>query len=285
LYAYRLSEGVETMPEEARTNEPTSEDFGVSVDPATWVDPKETFPGIIEVSRKRWASDEYKKETEFRPAITDPLPQWDIRVRRLDAELVLPDGSKVPAIRYGGIDLKKYSAREQALVPISSRFPKEYWIANEWKRVFGKIEPTETLEGKYAMFDFYPSKSFGGSMPARNVLVPVSVLPPDYQYTGEVRLITVRERAETEGATEATTPSATEPELSADEAQTALLPYLVGKNRNDPASIITSLPPELRLAGILTSLATGDLIKDLQAAGTIEVATDGTISLTVVGEA
>src|SRR3989304_44466 len=125
------------MPEDEKVL--TSADLGVSIEPGTWVEPKQTFPGIVVVSRYRLASDEYKKATQFRPAIADPLPQWEFRVERLDARLLLPDGSQAPAIRYGGVDLRKWSNREQALVPISSAYAKEWFIVNESRKVFGKL--------------------------------------------------------------------------------------------------------------------------------------------------
>ena len=276
------------MPEEQKQEVPlTSEEFGVSIDPATWTDPKQTFPGTIEVSTYRWASDDYRKATEFRPAITDPVPQWDVRVRRLDAKLVLPDGQQADAIRYGGIDLKKWSNADEALVKISSRFAKEWFIVNQWKSVFGKIEPPDLLVGRKAMFDFFPSKGFGGPIPARNVLVPVTVLPPEYEYTGDVRLIVVRERAEA-GAEAAGTPEGQAAEapggaaslvLDDEEAKNRLVnEFLPGQNRNRLADIIQVLPPELRGQRILGELATGALIDELVAAGRIQVAPDGTIT-------
>ncbi len=185
-----------------------TDDFGVSIDPATWEDPKETFPGIVEVSTKRWASEKYLESKTFWEGfnpIGARLPQWDLRVRRLDALFVLPDGEQVPAFRYGGVDLKKWSNRERKFADLSSRYHKEWYIVSEWKRIFGRVEPPETLVGRMAMFDFYRSKSFpGSSMPSTNVLVPSSLLPPTYTFTGEVRLIQVpaREAEGTEAATE-----------------------------------------------------------------------------------
>lgn len=254
---------------------------GVSIDPATWEDPKQTFPGVVEVSHYRYASDEYRAATQFRSAIPDPLPQWDLRVRRLDAVLLLPDGSQVAAFRYGGIDLKKWVEREHRLVLVSSRFPKEWFIASEWKRVFGQVSPPENLVGRKAIFDFYPTKGFGGSMPARNVLVPVQVLPPDYEFTGETQIIPVREKGD-DGSTPATVSVApSDEDASASGTVPAsfdLVAFLTGKNRNDPATIISSLPVDLRQPGIVSGLATGSLIDALSKDGQISIADDGTIT-------
>jgi len=255
----------------------------VSIDPATWEEPKQTFPGLVVESQYRLADENYKKATQFRPAITEPLPQWSCRVKRLDAILELPDGSRADAIRYGGIDLKRWSREESRLVNISARYPKEFEISSEWKRVFGQTQPPEILQGRMAMFDFYPSKMYaGGRFAASNVLLPVSVLPPDYQYTGEVRVIKVPEKP-TDGAAGDGAPvpgPASGPALSEDQALDVLVAnVLPGQRANQVAAIIGSLPPELRsFNSIMEGLASGRLIPRLQSEGRITVATDGTIS-------
>ena len=229
------------MPEDEKVL--TSADLGVSIEPGTWAEPKQTFPGIVVISRYRLASDDYKKATQFRPAIADPLPQWEFRVERLDARLLLPDGSQAPAGRYGGVDLKKWSNRENALVAISSAYAKEWFIVSESKRVFGKLEPPDALVGKKAMFDFYPTKTFGGSIPSRNVLVPTELLPPDYEFKGEIQIIQVRARDGEEGGAEVAETTASVAQAATEPSDSEVLPYFAGKNAKDPAAIITALPP------------------------------------------
>ena len=269
------------MPEGEEGKALTSADLGVSIEPGTWVEPKQTFPGIVVVSRYRLASDKYKEATQFRPAIADDLPQWEFNIERLDAKLLLPDGSQAPAIRYGGIDLRKWSNRESTLVPISSAYAKEWFVVSENKRVFGKLEPPEALVGKKAVFDFFPTKSFGGSIPSRNVLVPTELLSPDYEFTGDVQIIQVRAREGDEArsddaSSDAGTPT---PAATPEPTDAEVLPHLAGKSTSDPAGIITALPAELRSAKVLNGIATGTLFEALKAAGKIAVADDGTISL------
>lgn len=269
----------------AMTEETTAlpPELDVNIDPASWEDPKETFPGVVEVSQKRFASAEYKAGKTFWEGF-DPdaheIPQWDIRVRRLDAVILLPDGQQVPAIRYGTIDLRKWSNRERKFVGLSSRYTKEWEIVNAWKKVFGKVEPPTALEGRKGMFEFFRSKSFAGSsMPAKNVLLPVSILLPDYEYDGEVTVFTARERP-----TEDTVVADATPETDVPNATTPLdieevIPFLKGANRNKVGDIVSNLPAELRQPQLISALATGTLFDELTEAGKIAVATDGTISL------
>jgi len=268
------------VTEETQATNP--DDFGVSIDPASWEDPKETFPGVVEVSEKRWASDKYKESKTFWEGFdpATPIPQWDLRVRRLDAVLVLPDGTQAPAVRYGTIDLKKWSNRDRKLVPLSSAYKKEWLIVNEWKRIFGKVEPPEVIVGKIAMFDFFRSKALpGSSMPATNVLLPVTVLPPDYTFDGEVRLFQVRERADDSTSETADESGVKEAAVITTIDPNAILPFINGKNRKDATGIITSLPEELRQPTLLSQIATGALFEQLASDKKIEIAPDGTISL------
>ena len=277
------------MPEDTKdTGIDIAKEFGITIDPASWEDPKQSFPGIVVESNYQLASAKYRAATTFRPEITDPLPQWHVKVLRFDARLVLPDGEQVDAYRYGGYDLKKYVQTRDgggSLVDISSRFRKEWFIGNAWKTIFGQIHPPELLIGKKAMFDFYPTKSFGTGMPSKNVLVPTLVLPPDYTFTGEIQLITVRSREDAEGAPvpEAEGPAAAPPLTTLADEDTALeriiTEFLPRANSKALAAIIQALPAELHVPKLLADLATGKLITRLVEAGRIDVAPDGTISL------
>ena len=274
---------------EATSDIDIAKQFGITIDPATWEDPKQTFPGIVVESNYQLASDKYRAATKFRPAIEEDLPQWHVKVQRLDARLVLPDGEQIDAYRYGGIDLKKYVSQRDGggmMVNISSRFRKEWFIVSEWKRVFAQTQPPEILIGRKAMFDFYPSKAFGGPMPATNVLVPVSILLPDYEFDGEIQLITVRARDDAaagptlDADAEDVPGDGPTPTLSREDAlERIITEVLPGKNVKNAAAIIMALPKELNIPVLLSELATGKLFETLTAAGRIEVAPDGTISV------
>ena len=267
------------MAEETTVDQAEFEGF--SIDPSTWVEPTQEFPGQVKVSRYKWANDAYKAATPFRPQITEPLPQWDLQVKRLDASLLLPDGSKADAIRYGGIDLKKYSKRVGGLVPISAVNAKEYFIMESWKGIAGTIEPPTRLEQMNFMFTLHLSKKFGGPTPSKNVLVPTSVLPPDYTYDGEVQVFQVQAReGDSQGDQGPTESSAPTTLLGEDEAWDKLADILVGTNANETAKLLQGLPAEMRLPPIMSGLATDKAVKRLVDEGLLYVQADGTIQLT-----
>ena len=245
-------------------------DIGVSIDPATWKEPVQTFPGIIEASEYRWASDDYKKETEFRPRIDEQLPQWHLVVVRMDAVLITSDGEEVPARRYGGIDLRKYSKAEGGLVDINPRHAKEHFIMTEWKKVALEIEPPDPLVGRKFIFNYWQTKAFGRNV-GRNVLVPVQVLSPDYEYDGEIQRIQLppRENVEEGEVTAGTTPP------TEDTLEAALIEALKGKTKDDHQEILSSLPEWARTTSIVTGVATGSLIDKLVEEGKVSVSGDG----------
>jgi hypothetical protein len=256
---------------------------GISIDPATWEDPKQTFPGEIITSEFRLATEEYRAETEYRPAIAEDLPQWDLRIKRLDAVRVELDGSHADVVYYGGIDMVRHNARVNegrgGLVPISSRYPKEWEITNAHKKVFGTVQPPAVLVGKLAMFDFYQTKAYG-TVTAKRVLLPVSVLPPDWTFDGERIVFTARERDEDapvdsgEGAPSAGGSVNLLPETEA----LALIPAAInGQKKDDVAGVIAAIPQHARLPNIVNGVATQELFKELEAAGEITINGDGVI--------
>ncbi len=262
---------------------------GLNLDPGTWEDPKQTFRGIVMVSEIGFASEEYRAATEFRPAITEPLPQWNYRIRRLDAQRSELDGSIGEVFYYGGHDLKKFNARandgQGGLVPLSARYPKEWFISTENKKVFNTIHPPENLIGKIAMWDYYQTKAFG-SVTAKRVLVPASILPPDYTYTGEKVTFQAREKegeagveASADGVAQNGTATNGTAMLSIEQAKAILPALLVGQKRDDPASIIAAIPAEARLPEVLSGVATQDLLKEFVEEGTIVIAEDGLIGV------
>jgi hypothetical protein len=276
---------------------------GFSIDPSTWVEPKESFPGYVAVSDYRWCNQKYLDGVVTRiagqaritqEAVLDSLravnptkvaliPQWDLRVKRLDTVLQLPDGSQVDAIRYGGYDMVKWNNVQNAFVPINPNDGKEAFISGEWKRIAGQTEPPTLLAEKFFNFDWWPAKRFGGSMPAKRVLVPTGVLPPDFTFTGEVRIIQVPDRGDGQESTSGATSGGAAPAanlLSLEDAVSKLVTdILPGTNNKQMGALVQALTPDMRSREILEGVATGALVKKLEAEGRIVVAADGTISL------
>lgn len=275
---------------------------GFSIDPSTWVEPKESFPGFVQVSDYRWCNQKYLDGVVTRiagqaritqEAVLDSLravnptkvaliPQWDLRVKRLDTILQLPDGQQVDAIRYGGYDMVKWNNVQNAFVPINPNYGKEAFISGEWKRIAGQTEPPTVLAGKFFSFDWWPAKRFGGSMPAKRVLVPTGVLPPTFEYTGDVRIIQVPDRGDEQsaGGTDAATPAATASLLSEEEAINKLVSEILpGTNSKQAGALLQALTPDMRVNTVMEGVATGTLVKKLAAEGRIVVAADGMISL------
>ena len=120
-------------------------------------------------------------------------------------------------------------------------------------------------------------------MPAKRVLVPTTILPPDYKYVGDVRVIIVPDRVEASGepAVEGTAPATASTGLltEAEVIQRLVTEVLPGKNNNLAVSVLAALAPEMRVPAILSGLATGELTKRLAAEGKIVIAADGIISL------
>jgi hypothetical protein len=209
------------------------------------------------------------------------IPQWHIRVDRLDAQFRSPDGALTPAYRYGGYDLVKWEQRKKAFRPLQAGNNKENYISSAWKRVAGTIEPPTSLTGKMFMFDFWPAKRIGGSMPAKNVLEPTQILPPTFVYTGEVQIIEVRstDGVGTESVPEPPLQQGGAPITEADALDLLVTKVLPGTNLHNAAGIIASLPPELRTGALLSGIASGTLLETLAKEGRISVAADGTISV------
>ena len=260
-----------------------------SIDPRSWIEPKETFPGKVIVSAYRLCDPKYMEPNQFRTvALPRQIWQWDLRVERLDAVYQLPDGSQVPVVRYGGYDLERYNARTGQIEPTNLRSNKEVLIGNAWVTCFTTIEPPESLVGKMADFEFYPSKRIARNV-AKNILLPIRALAPDWTFTGDKQVFVVTREAQearqaaTGGSaagatgTSSSTTAVTGTVVSVADAETQLPALLHGKNRNDIAGLINSLPTEVRHGDIIDGLISGTLIEQLARDGKIMLGADGTI--------
>jgi hypothetical protein len=252
------------------------------INPTGWAEPFETWPAEVVVSEFRLCTDEYMAARTFRPALPRAIWQWALQVKRLDERFQLLDGSAADMTKWGGYDLERLNTRATPPIieTINLQSNKEALISNAWIRCFSTIEPPETLIGKKAMFEFYPSKRTGRNV-AKNILLPVTALAPDYVFPGE---ITVRvQRAPTEGSTDhangvAEVPASTMT-FDYETALVALVPFLDGVNSGNLASIVPSLPANVRTGQILQGLVDGSIVTQLQNSGVISVTADGTISV------
>ena len=293
------------MVDEVKNDAQVERPVGFTIDPESWVEPKESFPGKVLVSAYRWSDPKYldgvvgrivkdsagteqakspeqvlEQLAAVNPQHVPQIPQWDLRVKRLDTILQLPDGSAADAIRYGGYDLVKWSNRDGSWVQINLNYGKEAFIGGQWKKIAGTTEPPSVLEEKFFNFEWYPNKRFGGSMPAKRVLVPTSVLPPNFTFDGEVNTIVVPDRGdsvEAESTQVAATGTAT---LSGDEADVALAAFLIANqcDTSNSAGILTELPAELRGPDVLGGIASGEIVKRLESEGKIAIAADSTVT-------
>lgn len=268
----------------------------VGIDPAGWDEPKEEFPGEVTVSVFRLCDEKYMAPTEFRAALPRAIWQWDLRVKRLDAVYQLFDGSRADVIRYGGYDLERLNnnkaadlARQglpltEAIEPVNLRSNKEAMISNAWKGAFptqlGAVIPTDpesarVLEGCKAQFEFYPSKRVGRNV-AKNVLLPITALPPDYSFTGNQQVFIVPRRNEDSDGTTASVsvPSAV---VSAEVAIEQLPTFLNGQNRSNVPAIMNALPPSLRNGDVVNGLVSGTLFDKLATDGKITIDASGNI--------
>mgnify|MGYP001586362490 CR=1 FL=1 len=276
---------------------------GFSLDPASWVEPKEEFTGIVEVSTFTWAREKYETEKLTRIAQQNDvtvgqlqqalgvanangeqhLPVYQLDVRRFDVIFQRPDGSQAPVLVYAGYDLLSWNGRSGQWQGVSQTFGKAAFVGPEWARVAGQLHPPEVLQGRMFEFEYWQQKRLG-KFPTGNVLIPTKALTPDYQYAGEVRIALVRDDTERDavpGDTDAAN-GAIAQTLSVEDATTRIVnEILPGLNANSAVGIISALPPELRLPELMNSIALGEFAKNLEAAGKIVVAADGTITLPV----
>lgn len=264
------------MAEETKPDEVTF--AGVSLNTSDWVDPSIKFPGEVVVSEFREGSPEYREAyARVRnidlSELTEPIPQWQIQVRRLDAISVLPDQSEEPSIFFATIDLKKWDNDSRSLVPLSSRNQKEHFIVSRWTDVFTQLQPPSRLVGLKGNFEFWPTKSFGGSFVAKRILVPVSALDASYQYTGEIRRINRKPRDE--DATSTTQDAQGEgaaPNGAVLAPSAAVLAAIAGLAEDaDQAALIQAIPADALTPDVVTAITSGSFVSSLVDSGAVKV--------------
>ena len=274
-----------TIPPSQSAAPPTLPPGVPGADPRGWIEPKETFPGKVIASAYRLCDEKYMEPNQFR---TQRLPrqiwQWDLRIERLDAVYQLPDGSQVPVVRYGGYDLERFNTRTGEIEPTNLRANKEVLIGGAWVACFGSIEPPEQLVGRMAEFEFYPSKKLQRNV-AKNVLLPLRALTPDYTFVGDKQVFVVTREAQDargqESGQAAGVPTQQASTILSAEAALAQVPSLLhGKNRNNLSELISSLPNDVRRGDIVDGIISGKLIEQLAQDGLITIGADGALAAT-----
>jgi hypothetical protein len=254
-------------------------------DPKKWEEPREDFPGEVIVSELIPIPEKFRKATAFRPDLpetyekdghTIPLSQWHYVVRRLDAEYLLLDGNTAPVDVHRSVDFQKWSRRENRIVPLSQINKRESFIINGFNSVFGSLEPPDRIVGQKANFTNYPEKSFDNSnYSAKNVLVPESMLPPDYQYPKELQVFK-QTRVREENPDDAAAPVAED--LSDDEITALIVSAFNGKTKDASVDIMRGLPAGAQREPFATGLATGNIVDDLASRGLVTIDESGVIS-------
>jgi hypothetical protein len=256
------------------------------LDPQSWEEPKETFPVEVVVSEIRWSDPRYNQATPFRPAFPyrgpgygpegNSIQQWDLRLKRLDAVYVLQDGTEAPVILYSTCDLEKFDPRTGTFRPLRRGPGKEQMIIEAWTRIVGPLVAAPgpaRLVGYKVMVERYREKQITPDFRAKNVILPVELLPPDYQYTGQLTKIAVRSEENVAAASGAETgiPSAvaaaatsSDPIAAASALQAFLLKHNLDANTVTEAILeFPDFPNEARVEPFISLIRQGNLGKVL----------------------
>lgn len=199
------------MPSTTEQNPPV--DFNLSLlDPSSWEEPKELIPVKVVQCGLRWSDEKYNAATEFRAALPKPIQQLVLNVERLDAIYFHEDGSHffgtdgkdlgetIPVPMYAGVDLQKMD-KKGVIKNIMKTRGKEQFVVTGWVKVVGALVPNpERLIGMMLTVERYREKEIASGFFAKNVIIPVEILSPTYQFTGTVQRFKASERGASDGA-------------------------------------------------------------------------------------
>jgi len=249
------------------TDEETLLSPDILLDPATWAESYEEFPGKVIECRFRPSGEKYNETL----GLMRPIKQWQVIVERLDAIYDLPDGTTAPVRVYLTIDLERQvgqgpNARIVASLKKDTESKGTFCVGAWIKAGFDIGRDPSTAEGTVAMFRRWRSKQFG-TLTAKNLLIPTEKLPAGYSYEGEISRFVVQQ---SETLEEAAAPAAVNFEDVAAK--------LVGQPADDPDVALLSDPVFAGNASLKTALVSGKPVTDLQEKGLITV-DDGVIAL------
>lgn len=260
--------------------------FNLSLlDPAALEEPKETIPVLVVSSRLRWSDPKYNAATTFRQKFPyrgpgygpegDSIQQWHLELKRLDAVYYHEDGSPfpveggpavqtVPVIMYAGIDLEKMD-KNGVVKGIMKTRGKEPFTLGAWTKVAGSLVPDPSvIEGKMFMVQRFREKEIAPGFFAKNVVIPIEVLPPTFVYTGEVLRFKANRETSDGAVADAVSGSASAAGISKEDAAKLIAEFLDAKGIDRATADVDVLgladfPPAARIEPFLTAAAMGSL--------------------------
>ncbi len=294
---------------------------GFKLDPEGWSQsiPDEVFDGVIEECVIRDARfDRFER----------PIRQFAARIRRLDAIGVLENGDEVAVNRYVSANLeqrrRKAGTNDYEIIHATKGRNKANHIMSNWIKAglpMGDIDvpepivdgrfvplPEETwtspkdkslkkenrvhitaLEGIKAKFKLRRRMDFPGGLEAKDVMEIIKILPPDYEFKGELERVDYTKRestGESPPGAEAGTPTgstdspATKSVTLSEEGMETVINALDGTNRSDTLNVLMKLPEELRTEPYVSGLS-GEgqpMVATLIEEGKLEEDKDGLLS-------
>jgi hypothetical protein len=268
------------------------------MNPEALEEPKETFPVKVLRSRLRWSSPEYNAANSFRQAFPhrgpgygpegNSIQQWALVLERQDAVYYHEDGSPfevrdadnkptgqtaqtVPVIVYAGIDLEKMD-KNGVIKGIMKTRGKEPYVLGAWTKSAGSLTPdASVIEGRFFTVERFREKEIAPGFFAKNIVVPVAVLPPTFTYTGEVQRFKANREANDASVGEAVAAGASA-SVSKEAAAAAIASFLAEKGIDPGSADVTVLglpdfPKEARIEPFMTAAATGNLAATLAGFG------------------
>ncbi len=243
------------------------------LNPDTWKDDVRVIVGEIDRIGVRDAHPNYKAKMGITNPDEVPIPQFEVVIRRFDRVLVYPDGREVPAPETMTINLVRRDGKG-GFQPYGKGNNLPYTVIKKWREVLGDLD--EKLRGVKGRFEVYFKYTVGGFTHNRTVILPLEVLPPDYEYTGPVSRYEVR-RAEMEDSASEATPN----EVTSSDSDDALLALrdavVMAGTVKAVVSAVAYLDTAYRREPYLSWILNGTVIDLLKERGLIEIDDGGKI--------
>lgn len=259
------------------TEQTATPEFNVSaLDPATWEEPKELIPVEIVKSEYRWSDAKYNAATAFRAALPRPIQQWNLELKRLDAEFALLDGTRADVIMYAGADLEKLQ-KDGTLAKIMRTRGKENYVVSAWTQHVGVAnlvpDPSKIVGMKLMVARYREKDITGNGFFAKNVIVPVETLAPTYTYTGDKHIFQQKRQDDVNDADVASAASAGfagTASVSKDDAARLIADFLAANGVTDLDSSVLghpNFPAEARIEPFISAFAGGSARETLAGFG------------------
>lgn len=258
----------------------------------TWEEPKEEMYGEVISARLKWSDEKYNAATEYRVALPRPIQQFELNIKRYDARYLLKDGTFADVTVYAGWDLEKFNRKTGVIERPKKTRSKEMLQQGAWAKLVGALVPNpERLIGmkvkleRFREKEIAPASTPGGQpFTAKNVVLPVEILPPTFVYTGEVRTIEVKREDSIENAAVVSAAAVNGQGTafaSVEDAAAKIAEFLRGKNES--AASVTALndpafPTDARREPFISAFAMGPqaVVDTLAKAGVqVSIGADG----------